>query len=43
MTTALNSLANIARLTILNTDSYKASHWLQIDDTFAQIRVRATQ
>jgi nicotinamide phosphoribosyltransferase len=29
MTTALNSLADIARLTVLNTDSYKASHWLQ--------------
>ncbi len=28
-TTALNSLADIARLTVLNTDSYKASHWLQ--------------
>ncbi len=29
MTTSLKSLADIARLTVLNTDSYKASHWLQ--------------
>ena len=29
MTTLLKSLADIARLTALNTDSYKASHWLQ--------------
>jgi nicotinamide phosphoribosyltransferase len=29
MTTSLKSLADIARLTVLNTDSYKVSHWLQ--------------
>ncbi len=29
MTTSLKSLADIARLIVLNTDSYKASHWLQ--------------
>jgi nicotinamide phosphoribosyltransferase len=29
MTTSLKSLADISRLLILNTDSYKASHWLQ--------------
>jgi len=29
MTTSLNSLSDIARLLVLNTDSYKASHWLQ--------------
>jgi nicotinamide phosphoribosyltransferase len=29
MTTSLKSLADITRLTVLNTDSYKASHWLQ--------------
>ena len=27
--TALNSFGDIARLLVLNTDSYKASHWLQ--------------
>jgi len=29
MTRLVASLADIARLTVLNTDSYKASHWLQ--------------
>ena len=29
MTTSLKSLADISRLIVLNTDSYKASHWLQ--------------
>ena len=29
MTTSLKSLADIGRLIVLNTDSYKASHWLQ--------------
>src|SRR5688572_7726426 len=29
MSTRLNSLADIARLIVLNTDSYKISHWLQ--------------
>jgi nicotinamide phosphoribosyltransferase len=29
MTTSLKSLADISRLLVLNTDSYKASHWLQ--------------
>jgi nicotinamide phosphoribosyltransferase len=29
MSTGLNSLADIARLIVLNTDSYKHSHWLQ--------------
>jgi nicotinamide phosphoribosyltransferase len=29
MTTSLKSLADISRLTVLNSDSYKASHWLQ--------------
>jgi nicotinamide phosphoribosyltransferase len=29
MTTTLKSLADIGRLIVLNTDSYKASHWLQ--------------
>jgi nicotinamide phosphoribosyltransferase len=29
MTTPLKSLADISRLLVLNTDSYKASHWLQ--------------
>jgi nicotinamide phosphoribosyltransferase len=29
MTTRVACLADIARLTVLNTDSYKASHWLQ--------------
>lgn len=29
MTTRLNSLADISRLIVLNTDSYKASHWQQ--------------